>query len=78
MIQMKGKYNSANVMVDVLDDSTREQIQLVLNHPAFGGSYIAIMPDCHKDMNLILENIKETVEVQEFIKPVYNFKSGGS
>jgi hypothetical protein len=28
-------------------------------------------------MNIILENIKETVDVIEMIKPVYNFKAGG-
>jgi RNA-splicing ligase RtcB len=34
-------------------------------------------PDAYKDMNIILENIKETVDVIEMIKPVYNFKAGG-
>jgi RNA-splicing ligase RtcB len=33
-------------------------------------------PGAYKDMNLILDNIKETVEVIEMIKPVYNFKAG--
>jgi tRNA-splicing ligase RtcB len=48
MITMDGKYNSANIMVDELDDTTKEQIQTFLNHPAFANSYIAIMVDCHK------------------------------
>jgi len=48
MITMQGKYNSANVMVNEVDDTTQEQIQSLLDHPAFGKSYIAIMPDCHK------------------------------
>lgn len=34
-------------------------------------------PDAYKGMNIILENIKETVDVIEMIKPVYNFKAGG-
>lgn len=34
-------------------------------------------PDAYKDMNIILENIKDTVDVVEMIKPVYNFKAGG-
>lgn len=34
-------------MIDVLDDTTRLQIQGFLNDPSFHGSYIAIMPDCH-------------------------------
>lgn len=33
-------------------------------------------PDAYKDMNIILQNIQETVEVNEMIKPVYNFKAG--
>lgn len=44
---IKGKYNQANVMIDVLDDSTRSQIQGFVNNPSFHSSYIAIMPDCH-------------------------------
>ena len=34
-------------------------------------------PDAYKDMAVILENIKETVDVLEMVKPVYNFKAGG-
>lgn len=34
-------------------------------------------PEAYKSMDLILENIKETVEVLEMVKPVYNFKAGG-
>lgn len=44
---IKGKYNSANVMIDYIDDTTYEQIQGFVNNPSFSGSYIAIMPDCH-------------------------------
>ena len=33
-------------------------------------------PDAYKDMNVILENIKDTVNVEEMIKPIYNFKAG--
>ena len=34
-------------------------------------------PDAYKDMAVILENIKETVDVIEMVKPVYNSKAGG-
>lgn len=47
MITLKGKYNSANVMIDSIDDATKQQIQTFLNHPAFANTYIAIQPDCH-------------------------------
>jgi RNA-splicing ligase RtcB len=48
MITVKGKYNTANIMIDEVDDATLGQIQDFLNNPAFGKGYIAIMPDCHK------------------------------
>ena len=44
---IKGKYNSANIMIDDIDAETRKQIQGFCNNPSFQGSYIAIMPDCH-------------------------------
>ncbi len=47
MIVIKGKYNTANVMIDEIDDTTRKQIQDFVNNPSFSGQYIAIMPDCH-------------------------------
>jgi tRNA-splicing ligase RtcB (3'-phosphate/5'-hydroxy nucleic acid ligase) len=34
-------------------------------------------PDAYKDMAVILDNIKETVDIVEMIKPIYNFKAGG-
>ncbi len=32
-------------------------------------------PGAYKPMDLILDNIRETVDVIEFIKPGYNFKA---
>ena len=34
-------------------------------------------PDAYKDMAIILENIKETVDIVEMVKPVYTFKASG-
>jgi RNA-splicing ligase RtcB len=34
-------------------------------------------PDAYKDKGIILQNIAETVDIVEFVKPVYNFKAGG-
>jgi len=48
VLNYRGKYNSANVMLsDAPDETTVKQIYGFLNHPAFKGGYIAIMPDCH-------------------------------
>ena len=54
MITMHGKYNSANIMIDEIDSETRKQIQDFLNHPAFGSTYIAIMPDVHKGAGAVI------------------------
>jgi RNA-splicing ligase RtcB len=51
---MKGKYNSANIFIDEIDETTKNQIQTFLNHPAFANSYIAIMPDCHAGIGAVV------------------------
>lgn len=47
MKTINGQFNYANVMIDEIEDSTRDQIQGFLDNPSFANSYIAIMPDCH-------------------------------
>ena len=66
MITMNGKYNSANIMIDDIDGTTQEQIQEFLNHPAFRGSYIAIMPDCHAGIGAV---IGFTMPVNDYVIP---------
>ncbi len=41
-------------------------------------NYLKILDECplaYKDMNEILQNIKDTVTVDKIIKPIYNFKA---
>lgn len=45
-IEFKGKYTSATVMIDDIDDETQSQIIKMINSPAFDAP-IAIMPDTH-------------------------------
>lgn len=66
MITMKGKYNTANIMIDVIDDATKKQIQGFLNHPAFGNTYIAIMPDCHAGAGAV---VGFTMKLNNYIIP---------
>jgi RNA-splicing ligase RtcB len=66
MITMQGKYNSANIMIDEIDETTKAQIQSFLNHPAFADSYIAIMPDCHAGKGAV---IGFTMKVNDYIIP---------
>ena len=44
---LKGKYNYAKVMADIIDETTEKQIISMLDHPAFKGSKIVIQADCH-------------------------------
>jgi tRNA-splicing ligase RtcB (3'-phosphate/5'-hydroxy nucleic acid ligase) len=66
MIAIKGKYNSANVMIDDIDTTTREQIQGFVNHPAFANTYIAVMPDCHAGKGAV---VGFTMKMNDYIIP---------
>jgi len=66
MITMKGKYNTANIMIDEIDSTTREQIQGFLNCPSFAKGYIAIMPDCHAGKGAV---IGFTMPLGEYVIP---------
>lgn len=44
---LTGKYNTATVYTDIVDDSAQEQIQAMCNNPVFADSRIRIMPDVH-------------------------------
>lgn len=46
MIEVKGKYSTAKVMIDDVEESCMSQIVSFVNHPAFANP-IAIMPDTH-------------------------------
>lgn len=47
MIELRGKYNTAKVFTDELEESAIGQIIGFLNHVAFKNGNIAIMPDAH-------------------------------
>ena len=47
MIELQGKYNTAKVMTDELDEGSTSQIIKMMNHQAFKDSSVRIMPDCH-------------------------------
>ncbi|NLW55770.1 MAG: RtcB family protein [Firmicutes bacterium] len=66
MLTIKGRYNTAHIMIDEIDETTREQIQKLLDHPAFGNTYIAIMPDCHAGKGAV---IGFTMQMNDYIIP---------
>jgi len=47
MIKIKGKYNTANVYTDTLDEKSQEQIQLLCDQAFAEGSTLRLMPDVH-------------------------------
>ena len=47
MIEFQGKYTTAKVMIDYIDEATTQQIYSFISHPVFT-SPVAIMPDTHK------------------------------
>ena len=65
-MQLKGKYNQANIFIDKIDKTTEEQIRLFLNQPMFKNTYIAIMPDCHKGIGSC---IGFTMKMNDYIIP---------
>jgi len=66
MFVMKGKYNFAHIMIDAIDETTKEQIQGFLNHPAFANTHIAIMPDCHAGKGAV---VGFTMKMNDYIIP---------
>lgn len=47
MIELRGKYNTAKVYTDLIEDVAISQIIDMLNQPFAAGSSVAIMPDVH-------------------------------
>lgn len=66
MIKISGKYNVAHVMIDQIDQSTRDQILSFVNHPAFANTYISIMPDCHAGKGAV---VGFTMKMNNYIIP---------
>ena len=65
MLEYKGKYGTAKVMIDEIDQATVSQIYEFLNHEAFTNP-VAIMPDCHKGNGAV---IGFTMELNDKIIP---------
>lgn len=47
MLELKGKYNTAKVFTDVIEDEAIKQIITLLNQPFVEGCNVRIMPDVH-------------------------------
>lgn len=47
MIEVYGKYGSANVFVEQFDDATRQQLNRLMNSRLAENAHVRVMPDCH-------------------------------
>ena len=65
MLEYKGKYGNAKVMIDDVDQATISQIYEFLNHEAFTNP-VAVMPDCHKGNGAV---IGFTMEMTDMVIP---------
>ena len=53
MITIPGKYTTAKVMIDNIEEGCISQITTFINHPAFTNP-VAIMPDCHQGKGSVI------------------------
>lgn len=53
-MELKGKYETAKVMTDMVDQETISQIINICNQESFQGSDIRIMPDCHAGKGAVI------------------------
>lgn len=54
MIEIKGTYNTAIIYQSEIDDTTRDQVQTIVNQPFVEGETIRIMPDCHAGAGCVI------------------------
>lgn len=66
MFELRGKYNSAKVFTDNVDNETISQVMALLNTTAAAGSQIRIMPDTHAGAGCV---IGTTMTLQNHIVP---------
>jgi len=66
MIEIAGRYNTARVFTDSLDDGSREQIEELCNQAFTQGSVIRLMPDVHVGVGC---TIGTTMTIRDKIVP---------
>ena len=54
MIELRGKYNTAQVFTDNIDQSAVSQIIAMMNQPYMADSKIRIMPDVHAGKGCVI------------------------
>ena len=54
MLELEGKYTSAKIFADTIENGVIEQVKSVLEHPIFKDCQIRIMPDCHSGKGCVI------------------------
>ncbi len=54
MIELKGKYNTAKVFINNIEESAKDQIVELLNQDFIKNSKVRIMPDCHSGAGCVI------------------------
>lgn len=54
MLELKGKYNTAKVFTDNVDNETISQVIELLNQDYINDAKIRIMPDCHAGAGCVI------------------------
>ncbi len=54
MIKLEGKYNTAKIFTDNIEDSAKEQIIELLNQDFVKDGKVRVMPDCHKGSGCVI------------------------
>lgn len=68
MLELKGKYGTAKIMIDDVEDGLFQQIYSVLDSPASKESKIVIQPDCHVGAGIC---VGFTMELGEMLLPAW-------
>ena len=53
MIEVNGKYTTAKIMIDEVEETCMSQVVQFVNHPVFTGP-VALMPDCHAGRGAVI------------------------
>ena len=90
MFEIKGTVTTAVCYAKVVEEEAIEQIRRMCNYALTENSKVRIMPDVHagkgctigttmtivdKRLEDIIDVIKESVDVIDVMKPIYNFKA---
>ena len=66
MLEIKGRYNTAKVYADAIDEKAKSQLSRVCDAPHFAGCKIRVMPDVHAGVGCV---IGFTMELADKIVP---------